>query len=74
VTFIGNHKRVSIIAFIEILCNGVELILDIRHKSPRVVSEFSGKKKKIKKKFPEALFFDFSVTDLNPFICSRQGG
>jgi hypothetical protein len=48
--------------------------LDIRHKSPRVVSEFSGKKKKIKKKFPEALFFDFSVTDLNPFICSRQGG
>jgi len=27
----------------------IEYALDIRHKSPRVVSEFSGKKKKIKK-------------------------
>jgi hypothetical protein len=48
-------------------------ILDIRHKDPEMLADISLKTKKIKKKFPGALFFNFLFATLTTAICLSQG-
>jgi hypothetical protein len=47
--------------------------LDIRHKDPKMLADISLKTKKIKKKFPGALFFNFLFATLTTAICLSQG-
>jgi hypothetical protein len=53
---------------------GIRPKLDIRHSARKLVAEISLKTKKNKKKFPGALFFDFSSAVAKTALCLFQEG